>query len=85
MIRRGGGSGVLTYFVIALGGGSGLALSLSASRIVPTVLIFILLLLLRAAAEHGENGGRGDGLVLGRLGLLDLGLGVLSGAHLERK
>ena len=74
-----------TYFVITLGGGGGLTLSLSAARIVSAVLIIVLLLLLRATAEHGENGGRGDGLLLGGLGLLDLGLGVLGGAHLESR
>lgn len=70
-----------THFFVALSSGSGLALGLSATGVVPAVII--LLFLLCATAEHGEDGRGGDGLVLRRLGLLDLRVGVLGSRHLE--
>jgi hypothetical protein len=43
------------------GSGSGLALSLGAARVIATVCVVVLLFLLGTAAEHGENGGGGNG------------------------
>lgn len=72
-----------THIIVALGSSSSLTLSLGAAGVVPAILLVLLLLLLRTTSKHGEDRGRGDGLVVRGLGLLDLGLGVFGGSHLD--
>lgn len=58
---------LVTHLLAILGSSSKITLGLVASRVVTTILL-ILLFLLCATAEHGEDGRRGDGL-----GLLETG------------